>query len=73
MNHSSLQPDGLWNINSTAKYLGMSVAFLRKAVRQKRIPFTRIGDKALRFSPQAIDAWVAANSSGSVSHDGPGR
>jgi excisionase family DNA binding protein len=73
MNPNSYSNDGLWNITSTAKYLGMSVAFLRKAVRQKRIPFTRIGDKALRFSPQAIDAWVAANSSSSVSQDGPRR
>jgi excisionase family DNA binding protein len=71
MNNSSIQPDGLWNISSTAKYLGMSVAFLRKAVRHKRIPFSRIGDKVLRFSKRDLDAWVAANSSGVVSHDGP--
>ncbi len=59
-----IETDGLWNITSTAKYLGMSVAFLRKAVRQKRIPFTRIGDKALRFSKKDLDAWVAAQTQG---------
>ncbi len=73
MHQQSSANDGLWNITSTAKYLGMSVAFLRKAVRQKRIPFTRIGDKALRFSPRDVDAWVAANTSGLANHDGPGR
>lgn len=56
--------DGLWNITSTAKYLGMSIAFLRKAVRQKRIPFTRIGNKSLRFSKRELDAWVAMHSDG---------
>jgi excisionase family DNA binding protein len=62
MNSSSTE--GLWNIGSAAKYIGMSVAFLRKAVRQKRIPFTRIGDKALRFSRKDLDAWVASQTSG---------
>jgi excisionase family DNA binding protein len=56
--------DGLWNISSTAKYLGMSVAFLRKAVRQKRIPFVRIGDKSLRFSKKDLDAWVMSQTQG---------
>jgi excisionase family DNA binding protein len=73
MNSQSFSSDGLWNITSTAKYLGMSVAFLRKAVRHKRIPFARIGGKVLRFSKQDLDAWVAANSSAVVSHDGPGN
>jgi excisionase family DNA binding protein len=56
--------DGLWDIKSAARYIGMSVAFMRKAVRQKRVPFTRIGNKALRFSKNNLDAWVAAQSSG---------
>jgi excisionase family DNA binding protein len=72
MEHPSLET-GFWNISSTAKYLNMSVAFLRKAVRQKRIPFARIGNKALRFSKPDLDAWIAASSSGTVNHDGPGR
>jgi excisionase family DNA binding protein len=71
MQTQSFSSDGLWNITSTAKYLGMSVAFLRKAVRQKKIPYSRIGDKVLRFSKRDLDAWVAAYSSAAVSHDGP--
>jgi excisionase family DNA binding protein len=71
--HEHFSETNLLNITSTARYLGMSVAFLRKAVRYKRIPFTRIGSKALRFSKRELDAWVAANSSGTVTNAGSGR
>lgn len=73
MNIASVPSEGLWNITSTAKYLGMSVAFLRKAVRLNKIPHSRIGDKALRFSKRDVDAWIAAKTSGKVSHDGPAQ
>ena len=39
-----------WNIKRAAVYLDMSVAFLRKAVRQKSIPFVRAGTKAFTIS-----------------------
>lgn len=58
---SSPEVNGLWNITSTARYLGMSVAFLRKAVRKNTIPYTRIGHKSLRFSKNDLDAWIAAH------------
>lgn len=73
VNTSTVPNEGLWNITSTAKYLGMSVAFLRKAVRLNKIPHSRIGDKALRFSKRDVDAWIAAKTSGRVNHDGPGQ
>ena len=38
----------------------MSIAYVRKAVRLRRIPFTRIGTKALRFSKADLDTWLAA-------------
>jgi excisionase family DNA binding protein len=53
-----------WNIRRAADYLDMSVAFLRKAVRQKRIPFARAGSKALRFRKQDLDRWLEGNGSG---------
>ncbi len=53
----------LWNITVAARYLGMSVAFMRKAVRKNAIPYTRIGDKSLRFSKRTLDEWIAARSS----------
>jgi excisionase family DNA binding protein len=53
-----------WNIRRAAAYLDMSVAFLRKAVRQRRIPFARAGTKALRFRKQDLDRWLEGNGSG---------
>lgn len=53
-----------WNIQRSAKYLNMSVAFVRKAVRQKRIPFVRVGTKVLRFRKQDLDRWLESNRSG---------
>lgn len=51
-----------WNIRRAADYLDMSVAFLRKAVRQKSVPFVRAGSKALRFRKEDLDAWLESNS-----------
>lgn len=50
-----------WNIREAASYLGLSVAFLRKAVREKSVPFGRAGAKAIRFRKCDLDAWVCAN------------
>jgi len=49
-----------WDIRRTAKYLGMSIAFIRKGVRQRSIPFVRIGNKALRFRKADLDRWAEA-------------
>ena len=46
----------------TAAYICMSQAFVRKSIREKTIPFARVGKKALRFDRDAIDQWIAANS-----------
>jgi len=37
----------LWNITQAAKYLSMSIAYLRKQVRLRAIPFFRVGGKVL--------------------------
>jgi excisionase family DNA binding protein len=52
-----------WDIRKAAGYLSMSVAFLRKAVRERRIPFCRIGSKCLRFRKQDLDEWMKTNGS----------
>jgi len=57
-----MQHENRWlNIRQTARYIGMAIAFVRKAVRRESIPFTRIGTKALRFDREALDAWLSAN------------
>jgi excisionase family DNA binding protein len=50
------------NITETALYLNMSVAFLRKCVRTKTVPFARV-TKALRFRRSDLDRWLEAKGS----------
>jgi excisionase family DNA binding protein len=62
---ASIANNGQWmTIRDAAQYLKVSVAFLRKAVRQKRVPFARAGTKALRFRLSDLDSWLEANGSG---------
>jgi len=53
---------GWWDIRKSAEYLDVSVAFLRKAVRLKKIPFARAGTKNLRFRKSELDEWMKAHS-----------
>lgn len=48
-------------IREAAKHIGMSIGFLRKCVRQRRVPFARIGTKALRFRREDLDRWMQTN------------
>jgi excisionase family DNA binding protein len=50
-----------WNIKQAASHLGISVAFLRKAVRLRQVPFARVGTKTLRFRRSDLDRWLEAN------------
>ena len=50
-----------WDIKTAAAYVGMSVAFLRKAVRLRKVPFARAGTKALRFRRSDLDRWLESN------------
>jgi excisionase family DNA binding protein len=50
------------NIRQAAQHLGLSVAFLRKAVRHNRVPFARAGSKSLRFRRADLDAWMEQRS-----------
>ena len=54
----SERSDGWWDIRRSAEHLGVSVSFLRKAVRQKMVPYARIGSKALRFRREDLDRWM---------------
>jgi excisionase family DNA binding protein len=54
--------DKKWlTIIEAARYIGMSVGFLRKNIRLRTVPHTRIGSKALRFDRDALDSWLSAN------------
>jgi excisionase family DNA binding protein len=54
---------GWWDIRKSAAYVGVSIGFLRKAVRLKKVPFARAGKKALRFRRSDLDRWLEANGS----------
>lgn len=46
-----------FNIKEASIYLKSSISSLRKMVRNKSIPFYRIGNK-LFFRKEAIDLWI---------------
>jgi excisionase family DNA binding protein len=62
-------------ISEASEYTSMSVGFLRKQVRSGTIPFTRVGNKALRFDREALDGWLASQGStdGSAHHKSESR
>jgi excisionase family DNA binding protein len=51
-------------IKEAAKYLHVSIAFLRKCVRLRRVPFARAGTKSLRFRRSDLDKWLESNGTG---------
>jgi excisionase family DNA binding protein len=50
-------------IDAAATYIGVSTSFLRKMVREKRIPHARAGSKVLLFRRTTLDSWLEANGS----------
>jgi excisionase family DNA binding protein len=61
LNLEPLKSSEWWDIKKAAAYLGMSVAFLRKAVRLRKVPFARVGSKSLRFRRSDLDNWLETN------------
>ena len=45
------------DIKELSEYLDISVSEIRKLVREKRIPFFRIGNR-LKFDVQRINLWL---------------
>jgi excisionase family DNA binding protein len=60
-----MQTDKKWlTISEAARHIGMSVGFLRRAVRLRTVPYARIGTKTLRFDRSALDQWLNSASCG---------
>lgn len=51
--------DTLLNVDQAAQLLGVRPGYLRRLVRERRLPYVRIG-KFLRFEPAELVAWVQA-------------
>ena len=47
----------IFNVKELADYLSCSVSSIRTLVRNKEIPYFRIGSK-LNFNKEAVDDWV---------------
>jgi excisionase family DNA binding protein len=60
----SIQTAKWLTIKEAARYIGMSTAFLRKSVRLRSVPHTRVGTKALRFDREALEMWLQQNACG---------
>lgn len=55
---TSRQSDnGLWEISDVASYLGVSIPTVRKDMKERGLPFKRIGRRQY-FRRAEIDAWV---------------
>ena len=50
----------LLDVREAAQLLNVSVPFVYKAVRERRMPVTRIG-RALRFDPTALGRYIDRN------------
>jgi excisionase family DNA binding protein len=58
------------NVMQAASYLGVPSDVIENLVKQRTIPFTRIGERVV-FSKTAIDQWVYARSMENLSEDLP--
>ena len=47
----------IYNIQRVSEYLDISISEVRKLVREKRIPFFRIGNR-LKFDLHCINLWI---------------
>jgi len=72
MNTTASYGDWL-TITQAGRYLNVSVAFLRKRVRTRSVPFARLGSKSLRFRRSDLDNWMEVNSCGGENPKHEGR
>ena len=47
----------IYDIQELSSYLKVSVSEIRKLVREKRIPFFRVGNR-LRFDLKKVNSWI---------------
>jgi len=47
----------LLTVQEAARYLGVSVTFMYRATRQRRVPVTRIG-RSVRFDPASLAKFI---------------
>lgn len=48
----------LLDINQVAKYLNVSPRTVRRLMKHKRLPHSKVGQKLIRYSKPSIDKWL---------------
>ena len=59
----------IMNVGELAEYLGIGKTTVRKLVKSKEIPHTRVG-RQVKFMQEDIDAWFKAKNEGSKNEQG---
>ena len=52
----------LWTVQEVAQFLNVRPLRIYELVRDRQIPFTKVGLRQLRFDPAAIRQWLEARS-----------
>jgi excisionase family DNA binding protein len=50
---------GLLDVSAAAAYLSTGVPFIRRLVRERRVPYVKLG-RLVRFDPADLDAFIDA-------------
>jgi excisionase family DNA binding protein len=66
-----MEPGKLLNVKEAATRLGISPLTMRAWIRQRRLPFVKLGRRVL-LSPQDVQRFIEANRIEAVSFDGEG-
>jgi excisionase family DNA binding protein len=48
----------LLDYRGAAEFIGLSEFTLRRYVSHRKIPFVKLGEKAVRFEPSQLISWV---------------
>ena len=66
MNTAEIMKIQLWDVNDVARFLNVSLSWVRQRVSAKQIPFVRVGGWMVRFRPDDIRAFASASEPGRV-------
>jgi excisionase family DNA binding protein len=66
VNTAEIMKIQLWDASDVARYLNVSLSWVRQRVSANAIPFVRIGGWMVRFRPDDIQAFSTALARGKV-------
>lgn len=66
MNTAEIIKIQLWDVNDVARFLNVSLSWVRQRVSANQIPFVRVGGWMVRFRPDDVRAFASASEHGRV-------